>query len=269
MAVDKYGVHRVVKTKCNYMSDDMSQGLIQGFELHRKESDFTGRFVSVGVSSYPLLETHVSNILHPNELKYFVSLAAERRRISYLLGRFAAKKALCACLGEVRFADINIAPGVFKNPVIHFPMDEPFHVSITHSGSMACAIAFPAVHPLSLDIEAIDAEKVPAMATQYLESERIEATNLGLDVPAASTLIWTAKESLSKMLCTGMMCPFTVFQLHSIIKLNDDEYQGLYKNFTQYKFHSWLDDNYILTITLPKWTDISFDARKPRLMNST
>jgi len=103
------------------------------------------------------------------------------------------------------------------------------------------------------------------MATQCQDSERAEAIHYGLDIPTASTLLWTAKEALSKTLCTGLMCPFTVFNIHSIMRINEFEFQGLYKNFTQYKFHSWIRGRSVLTMTLPKWTEIVFETGQPCL----
>jgi 4'-phosphopantetheinyl transferase len=243
----------------------LAGGSLQSFELRRPEACYAGWFAAVGVEAYEALKPCVEGILHPDELRYFVPLPAERRRISFLLGRYAAKRALRACLGSPNYADINIVPGIFKNPVVCYPMKEPWQVSITHSDAMVCAIAFPMVHPMALDVESIDAERVPAMATQCQESERAEAAQIGLDVPTACTLLWTAKEALSKTLHTGMTCPFEWFEVHSIKRTAEAEFQGLYKNLGQYKFHSWIHAHCVLTLTLPRRTDIVFESGRPCL----
>jgi hypothetical protein len=59
------------------------------------------------------------------------------------------------------------------------------------------------------------------------------------------------------------MCPFEVFETHSINRLASDEFEGLYKNLAQYKFHSWIHGADVLTMTLPKRTDILFEAGQP------
>jgi 4'-phosphopantetheinyl transferase EntD len=119
------------------------------------------------------------------------------------------------------------------------------------------------IHPMALDVECIDPEKVPAMAAQCRDSERAELSRHGLDVPTAATLLWTAKEALSKTLHTGLMCPFELFEVHSIERLAGAEFQGFYKNLAQYKFHSWIRGHCILTMTLPKRTHLAFETGQP------
>ncbi len=237
----------------------------QTFELRRQEACHTGRFASLGTDSYPALKEHAATILHPEELAYFVPLPAERRRISYLLGRYAAKRALQPGLGNPAFADIRIAPGIFQNPVVCFPMSDPWQVSITHSEAMVCAVAFPAVHPMALDIESIDPERVATMASQCVEAELAEAARLGLEAPAAATLLWTAKEALSKTLHTGLTCPFALFEIQSLERIGECECRGLYKNLAQYRFHSWICGDSVLTLVLPKRTEIVFELGRPSL----
>ncbi len=243
----------------------LSVGSLQEFQLRRPEASFTGWFYSLGVEAYELLKPFASDILHPDEMRYFTPLPAERRRISFLLGRFAAKRALRPCLEGVEFADINLVPGIFKNPVVCCPMREPWQVSITHSDAIVSAIAFPMVHPMALDVESINAEKVPAMATQIQDGERAEAIRCGLDIPSASTLLWTAKEALSKTLHTGLTCSFTLFKVHDLARINEAELKGLYTNFTQYKFHAWIRHGCVLTMALPRRTEIIFESGRPHL----
>jgi 4'-phosphopantetheinyl transferase len=242
-----------------------SEGCIQSFALNREEASYQGTLASVHGSSYIALKAQVGLVLHPSELNYFESLPAERRQISFLLGRYAAKRALQAYLNEADFAKINILSGVLKNPVICYRMDYPWGVSITHSDSMACALAFPMTHPMAVDVEEINSERVSVMATQCRESERNELEQLRLGTPAICTMLWTAKEAISKALQTGMTCPFDLFDVHSIIKLADARFQGLYKNFGQYKFHSWILGGFVLTIVMPRKTEIEFKAGFPSL----
>lgn len=241
------------------------QGCLQSFELRRSGSAFTGRFCSVATDAYETVNAHAAAILHADEMQYFQPLPAVRRRVSYLLGRYAAKRALSAGLGDPAFASINIVPGVFSNPIVCYPTGNPWQVSISHSDSLVCAIAFPTLHPMAVDVECVDPEKVPAMATQLRDSEKAELVRQGLDVTTASTLLWTAKEALSKALCTGLMCPFDVFEVHSLTRISPSEFEGLYRNLAQYKFRSWIYDTNVLTITLPRRTEIVFDDGQPRI----
>src|SRR3982074_420664 len=72
------------------------------------------------------------------------------------------------------------------------------------------------------------------------------------------TVIWTAKEALSKVLKCGMMCPFSLLET---VALGQDAsgYVGYFRNFGQYKFHAWVLQNHVITIVLPKWTTMVVD----------
>jgi len=50
-------------------------------------------------------------------------------------------------------SDIHIRPGVFQQPVVSGPGCEDLSICITHSGTLAAAVAFPTGHPLGIDLE--------------------------------------------------------------------------------------------------------------------
>ena len=241
---------------------------VQSIRLVRADAAFTGYFASVGIAAYPALRAQVEAILHPAELEYFRPLPAEGRRTSFLLGRYAAKCALLPRLGPVNLSSIKIEFGVFKNPIVCFPLAEPCHVSITHSDTLACALAFPAAHPMALDVERIDAARTRVMATQCLEGERRKLAAIGLTEDAACTVLWTAKEAVSKALGTGMMTPFELFEVQGVESLGGGQYRGLYKAIGQYQFRSWILGDNVLTIALPKNTQMEFDAGGPALIHA-
>jgi 4'-phosphopantetheinyl transferase EntD len=182
-----------------------------------------------------------------------------------LLGRHAAKETLREHLNEPDISKINITAGIFQHPVILYPMADPWQVSISHCDSVACAIAFPAVHPMAVDVEELDPDRMETMASQSVEGERTEVRAAGLSELQACALLWTAKEALSKTLHTGMTCPFEMMEVHSVKKVSVNEFEGLYRNFAQYKFHSWFSPDHVLTFVLPKRTQIEFKPGPPRL----
>lgn len=239
---------------------------VQSIRLLRADAAFTGYFASIGAEAYPALRERAEAILHPAELAYFRPLPAEARRVSFLLGRYAAKCALLRRLGPVNLSAIEIRFGVFKNPIVCFPLEEPWHVSITHSDTVACALAFPAAHPMALDLEHIDAARTRVMATQCRESERSELAAIGLTEDAACTVLWTAKEAVSKALGTGMMTPFELFEVQAVESLGGGQFRGLYKAVGQFQFRAWILGDTVLTIALPKNTRMEFDAGGPVLV---
>lgn len=75
---------------------------------------------------------------------------------------------------------------------------------------------------------------------------------------AGLTLLWTAKEALSKVLRTGLMTPFEIFEI-SKIEINDNYTMCYYKNFTQYKAISFTVYKYMCSMVYPLKTRIKFD----------
>lgn len=238
---------------------------MQSFVLRREEARFAGYLAGVGAEAYPQLAAAAETVLHPNEAAYFHRLPSERRRSGFLLGRYAAKAALAAHWRGAEFAKINIAFGVFKNPVVCFPAEESWAVSITHTDALAGALAFPAVHPMALDVETVDSERARTMASQCLPAERSEIARLGLDDATACTVLWTAKEAVSKAIGTGMMCSFELLETTAVERREDGSWRGLFKALAQYQFRSWIQGDTVLTLALPKRTEIEFEGGAPRL----
>jgi phosphopantetheinyl transferase (holo-ACP synthase) len=68
-------------------------------------------------------------------------------------------------------------------------------------------------------------------------------------------VLWTAKEALSKVLKTGMMTPFYVYEINKITAKNKYVISD-FKNFAQYKGISFNLGSYVCTIVYPKSTEI-------------
>jgi 4'-phosphopantetheinyl transferase len=189
----------------------------------------------------------------------FERLALPRRKSSFLLGRYVAKQALAVLLHEPMYANIAIVPGVFTQPVVQFPTPEPVGVSIMHAGELACALAFPQIHPMAIDVERVDPASLEAMKSQIQAEELRPAVLPQLSELVWCTVIWTAKEALSKVLKCGMMGPFALFET---VELRQEAscYVGYFRHFGQYKFHTWVVHDHVLTIVLPKWTTMVADS---------
>jgi 4'-phosphopantetheinyl transferase len=223
--------------------------------LHRKDLTTEAVFAWVHTAEYSVLQQTCRRFLHPRELAQYDKFSVPRRRSSFLLGRYVAKQALGALLRESALDRIEIAPGVFTQPVVKFPTPEPVGVSITHAGDLACALAYPQIHPMGIDVERLDGKNLQAMKSQMLAGE----LNAGIMSEASEliccTILWTAKEALSKVLACGMMCPFTLMET---VELRSDAwgYGGHFRHFGQYKFHAWMVHDHVLSVVLPKWTTL-------------
>ncbi len=120
--------------------------------LHRQGLSTHAIFVWVDTAAYNALDHDRALFLHRNELAYYQRLPAPKRQQSYLLGRYAAKRALTTFLETADPTLIEVASGIFTQPIVKFPTPDPVAVSISHAGDFACALAAQK-SSLALDIE--------------------------------------------------------------------------------------------------------------------
>lgn len=197
--------------------------------------------------------------LNSQELSYYNSLKFEKRIRSYLIGRFVAKQAVSALSGEEKLANIFIQSGVFRHPIV-VSGGENIQVSITHSENFGAALAFPEAHPMGIDLEKINVQQRAALEEQVTQREKSKIASLSISYDMGLTMLWTVKEALSKVLKTGLMTPFEVFEICDA--RNYDNYiLCYYKNFPQYKAISFAIRQYMCSIVYPLQTKLHFDTQ--------
>lgn len=226
--------------------------------LRRQNLTLTAMLALVHTSASAALHDSRAQFFHPEEAAVYESLPAPSRRQSFLLGRYAAKQALSALLHEPDWTRLHIVPGVFTQPTVAYATPEPVEVSITHAGDLAAALAFPQRHPMGLDVERLQDRSLDAMRSQIVDAEWHAPTLQVVPALLRATLLWTAKEALSKVLKCGMMCPFALFET-SEVEQDGGRYGGQFRHFGQYQFQSWVVQGHVLSLVLPKWTTLDID----------
>jgi len=191
--------------------------------------------------------------LHPDEKKYYETLKFDRRKKSYLLGRIAAKRAICELTGESALQSISIEFGVFQYPVVKYLSDQNIQVSISHCDDIGVALAFPEEHPLGIDIEKADERKIDAMKSQICEKEFELLSPYDLPVSPGYTMIWTIKEALSKVFRTGLTMDLKLLEIESLEKTGP-AYTSAFRHCIQYKAISFIAGDHICSVVLPKNT---------------
>jgi 4'-phosphopantetheinyl transferase len=200
------------------------------------------------------------SILHPQEEVYFKKLAFPKRQQSYLGGRLTAKNAIQKLLPGIPLNQIWIDRGVFEYPVARVEgAYGNVGVTLTHSGTVAAALAFDESHPMGLDIEVAKPERCATIATQLTDPEKALLAKLPTSPEIAHGLAWTMKEALSKVLKCGMMTPFTIYEI-TRIEQEGVGWTGTFRNFAQYKAVSFLTGTMVWSIVLPKKSEIEIPA---------
>lgn len=204
------------------------------------------------------LDQFDSDWIHPKEKETLKLLTFPRRRASYLLGRYCAKKALQQQINLVELDKIWIGQGVFHQPILFGDGIKTMQVSIAHTEDMGTALIFDQRHPMGIDIEINDHQHDSIIASQLISSEKKK-----LDDPLFSTFniqpypwIWTVKEALGKVLKTGLTVPLSVYEVK---KIGHERafIMNTFTNFPQYKALSFLWNEAIISIALPRKTEMT------------
>ena len=135
-------------------------------------------------------------------------LRLEKRRVDWLLGRWAGKLALRGLLGRAdHVGDILAAEG--GRPEGHSPAGkgppQSVSLSISHSAGVGFAAARMGALAVGCDVERIEARSSAFVEDYFTEHERAAVERLSpSDRALLATLVWSAKESALKVLGEGL-----------------------------------------------------------------
>ncbi len=134
-------------------------------------------------------------------------LRFEKRRRDWRVGRWAAKGAVSACVGDVGVGRIEVLASEDGSPAVSLPRGTggPVALSVSHSAGRGFAVAALGSVALGCDLEALS-PRSPAFIRDYLtEAERDAVMALeGPERDAAATLAWAAKEATLKATRQGL-----------------------------------------------------------------
>lgn len=195
--------------------------------------------------------------LSDSERRLCEGFASESRKASFVAGRVCAKGALGQLMSVSSFAEIDIQTGVLGQPVVFYIPQCGYQVSISHTKGRAIAIAYSESHPMAVDIEQLRASSEHAIV-KYITSEEVVLAS-SLSEPWIYLLMWSARESVSKVLRTGLMASGLVYQINDVRSVSPQIYELLFTHLFQYKVLGFVLDDYVITLCLPKHTVGNWD----------
>jgi 4'-phosphopantetheinyl transferase len=193
----------------------------------------------------------LEQLLREEERRTYDTFSREVRRRSFVTGRYCAKKAISLLCETNDLSKIAITTGAFNQPVVVCPHEEKLGVSISHCGHSAIAICFPEASPMGIDLEICDKERSKIVSEQLTEKERTMSSGVAVDPLLFSLICWTAKESLSKALRTGLTTPLALFELRRLEAVKG-EFAGSFVNFIQYRSVSRVLRERVVSFVLPR-----------------
>lgn len=223
--------------------------------LKRENSNQTAAF-SLVQAPLSALENRLQ-FLHPTEITISKNHRFDARKKTYLLGRFASRAALSLLMPTEKLSSVSIGSGVFTFPIIE-GASGGLAVSITHCEDIGMAVVHPQGHPLAIDLEKVDPKQVEVVEPYFTTKEQNLILQTGLSKEVGYLLAWTIKESLSKVLRTGLTLDLKLLELQSIHR-KGNHYESLFTNFGQYKTISYQIGTYVCSLVLPKFTTLELE----------
>lgn len=222
-----------------------------------------GNFVSICIAK---IKTNCATIPYDtyfgvDEMEEIKGKQNLKRKLEYIFSRIAVKKAVTYITNSTAYKSIKVIKGVLWHPVVISNSTSNISVSISHCDNYAVALAFSEVFPCGIDIEIINIKNIKVIQRVITIKEMEIINELDCLESNKYTILWTAKEAMSKVIKTGMTCGFELFEIKNIF-VKDDIYYGFYKNFAQYMFISKKIDNCILSIVCPKLDEKLFQVIK-------
>ncbi|MBE1556810.1 4'-phosphopantetheinyl transferase family protein [Sporosarcina limicola] len=210
----------------------------------------------------------LEKFLGVNEKIAYGNLLSVGRKREYLFGRYAAKRSVLTHfnVGDIQdIRDIQTLSGIFNYPILSLPKNtDNLSVSISHSTQMIIAITFSEKHPVSVDTEIFSIENTNKINDIILQVEKDILSSLDITKEIGYTLLWTSKESLSKIIRTGLTLPLETMEINNIYK-EEGFYYCEFKLFIQYKTVSWIINNNIITVCMPRRSNLNYQNLKKEI----
>jgi phosphopantetheinyl transferase (holo-ACP synthase) len=103
-----------------------------------------------------------------------------------------------------------------------------------------------------------DYDKIADIKDFISRKEHDLVVKSGLPLHVGYALLWTMKESMSKILKTGLTITFNLLEIDTLNKTGLTV-TGTFTNFTQYKAIASHRTTYVCSVTVPRQTDVDLN----------
>lgn len=151
---------------------------------------------------------HTDEWLSERDRARLGSMRYTKRHLEARLSRWTAQRAVAIALGlgdsPAAAAQVTITNASDGSPRAEVPGRPPVSISSTDRAGWAVAAVLPGSEPIGCDLEIVE-PRSDAFVRDYLtETERRFVENGPLHWEVSTNLIWSAKESVLKVLRTGL-----------------------------------------------------------------
>ncbi|MBO0997910.1 4'-phosphopantetheinyl transferase superfamily protein [Bacillus sp. SD075] len=195
---------------------------------------------------------YIGDIFNEKEWSYLYLQNGPKRAIEAKKSLYCGKKAIMEFLdiGLDEIKNVSLLKGVFGQPVIvtNLFLLMNMGISITHTDKTFGILIFDQMHPMGIDIETKTKSDSEFLGTYLTEAEKkmiMESEGV-----LSKEIFFSAKESLSKVLKTGLTSPLEIYEISKVI-IDHNNISLFYKNFSQYKSTVVLVNDEIRSVTFP------------------
>lgn len=205
MTIETKDIHSI-------QGDKIGQQYIYKLELEGKE-----------INNIILVHSNIKSIenielinFSENELNQIAKYHILKRKMQYILGRYTMKTAVNNILSHNNMVEIGY--GLLGYPIVETETNQDVEITLSHCENEAIAIAFNKDIMLGIDIEKINTERQDVLEKVTTNREKILNEKINLPYITFMTLIWTAKEALSKAIKTGFTVDMVIFQVKNVFE---------------------------------------------------
>lgn len=174
----------------------------------------SGRAITLG---WARTEEGTPALLSENERALLGPGAKLPRVRQFVAGRLAARRALASLGLEAEVLRTPAGAEDAGRPFVAGLGAPPVAISLTHSGTLACAAVAEGTQPLGIDLEAEALEAAPSFLEEAFAPGELDGFRpfeaWGLDPLRAA---WTLKEAVLKVWGVGLRVPLTRLQLQPV-----------------------------------------------------
>lgn len=205
---------------------------------------------SCAIASDMINHVRLSQFLTPTEIKQINQSKYQSKKHSLYLSRISAKFAISPWNPDLSLSEIQISNGVFSQPFIQCSHIQNISISITHCKNIGVTVSYPEELLIGVDLE-VSSKQIFKIISRQLTTQELTLFNaFSLSQEHLSTILWTAKEALSKALHIGFTSELRLFAISSI-RYVSNQYICQFQHFPQFKAYSISFEGFILTIVLP------------------
>ncbi len=163
------------------------------------------RWLSQGIADVPADDAWLS----PREAAWVARMRFPKRRSEFRLGRWTAKKALALHLGRDASAgalpsiEIDRAPDGAPHPLVDGRAAAAF-ITMTDRADQAVCLVGPPGAALGCDLELVEPRSDAFVADYLTPAEQRSVAEAGAERDLMANLVWCGKESVLKVLRTGL-----------------------------------------------------------------